>query len=470
LLALGLGLRLYHYLCDPSVWHDEAALILNVLGKSFPQLLGPLFFSEAAPPLFLWLEKTVTLALGPGTYACRLLPCLAGCASLVALVAVAKRTLCSAVAVCLAALLFACSDRLLWHGCEAKPYIVDVLVATSLLATFVWSQAFNPACGLAAFTCLTPVMLWLSYPACFLLGGLGLSLLPAVVRARCPRAWLLYTALLVVLGTSFLLLLMGPIHAQRDGTIVECWQDVFPRWERRWTVPGWMVMRLVEVFRYAWEPTGGLLAPVAGVGAVVLWRQRQRRLVAFLVWPIVLAGAAGLLGQYPFGATRVMAFAAPAAVLLLAAGLPPALAQLRRLGLWAPALLAAITLFPVLQAAYRVCCPWPRADAARAAAFVREHWRPGDIVLGTAWEHSYYFRDWGGDYQLAAHGSEVPPACARLWLLAGGKTTERQGALLRKAGPVGVWRVVEQKTFVRTTVFCLGRAGVSGVSGRGGGR
>ena len=67
-LVVGLGLRLYHYLRDPSMWHDEAALVLNVLQKSFGELLGPLRFAEAAPPLFLWLERAVNLTLGDSTF------------------------------------------------------------------------------------------------------------------------------------------------------------------------------------------------------------------------------------------------------------------------------------------------------------------------------------------------------------------------------------------------------------------
>src|SRR5688572_7392603 len=92
-LALGLGLRCYHYLRNPSVWHDEAALMLNVLDKGYAELLGPLQFSEAAPPLFLWLEKAVSLVLGDGTLALRLVPFLASCASLAGLAWVAKKAL-----------------------------------------------------------------------------------------------------------------------------------------------------------------------------------------------------------------------------------------------------------------------------------------------------------------------------------------------------------------------------------------
>src|SRR5260370_14788958 len=72
LVGLGLGLRLVHYVRDPSVWHDEAALIVNVLGKGFRELLGPLFLNEAGPPLFLWLERAMVLVGGEGTYVLRL--------------------------------------------------------------------------------------------------------------------------------------------------------------------------------------------------------------------------------------------------------------------------------------------------------------------------------------------------------------------------------------------------------------
>ena len=76
---------------DPAVWHDEAAMILNVLAKDFGALLGPLLHYEAAPPLFLWLEKACVLLLGDSTYALRLPSLLASCGSLVVLAWLARR-------------------------------------------------------------------------------------------------------------------------------------------------------------------------------------------------------------------------------------------------------------------------------------------------------------------------------------------------------------------------------------------
>src|SRR5260221_10638968 len=73
----GLALRSYHYLRVPAVWHDETALVVNVLDNDFASLLGPLRWHEAAPPLFLWVERAVVLILGDDLLALRLFPFLA---------------------------------------------------------------------------------------------------------------------------------------------------------------------------------------------------------------------------------------------------------------------------------------------------------------------------------------------------------------------------------------------------------
>src|SRR4051794_12526460 len=118
LLLLGLGLRSYHYLRGRAVWHDEAVVLVNVLDRDFLGLLGPLRFHEAAPPLFLWAVKAAGLLLGDSLLAYRLMPYLAACASLLLLAPVARFFL-PARSVPWALLVFACSEQLSWHACEA---------------------------------------------------------------------------------------------------------------------------------------------------------------------------------------------------------------------------------------------------------------------------------------------------------------------------------------------------------------
>lgn len=419
-VLLGFGLRLYHYLANYPVWHDEAALINNVLGKSPGEYFGPLYYSEAAPPLFLVLEKAAVTVLGSGTFVLRLVPFTASCAAFVGLVFMSRRML-PAGALPWFVLLLATSDRLLWHACEAKPYAVDVLVAVTLLGTFIDTRARSaskwPALACASCSCgkllgyavLSPILIFLSFPAVFLLAALALAWLPEVLRARRVRLTVFYGLFGVVLCGSFLALLLGPIHAQRDEALVDCWHSYFPSWDRPWRVPGALLIRCTEILRYAAEPVGNVLVVAAVMGGAVLWRTGQRRVLAYLLLPLAFTAVAWLVGQYPFGATRVMVFAAPAALLLIAAGLPALFAWLRRQARFAPLALAGPLLFPALQAGYRVLVPWARLDSAQPAAFVLAHRQADEPVLGTLWEHAYYFRDLGSLYRQIEPPPNYPP-------------------------------------------------------------
>ena len=186
LVALGLALRGYHYFREPSMWHDEAAVAVNVLNRGYADLLGPLTFHEAAPPLFLWLEKAVCLALGDGVFALRLPAFLASCLALPLLAWAASRLL-EPRAVPWAVFLFAVSEQLAWHACEAKPYAFDVLAAVFLLALYAATRTTPLGRRLMLFALPAPVLIFLSYPACFLYGGVLAATAPAVWRRRSRR-------------------------------------------------------------------------------------------------------------------------------------------------------------------------------------------------------------------------------------------------------------------------------------------
>ena len=399
-VALGVGLRLYHYLRNPSMWHDEAALVLNVLNKDFLALLGPLTFSEAAPPVFLWMERAVALLLGDSTYALRLIPFLASCAALLLMVPVAQRVL-RPQAAPWALLLLACSDHILWHTCEAKPYAVDVFVATAVLAIFCSTACWPLGWQLALYTLLAPVLIFSVYPGCFLCGGLLVALLPAVWRKRQVKTWFGYGFLVLTVFAAFGLLLAGPIRAQRNPAIVDCWKTTFPCWDQPKTVPGWTLLGLFEVFRYCFEPVGQVLLFLAAAGVVRFWR-RSRTLLALLLVPLLLPLLAAYLHAYPFCGSRVVVYTAPALALLIAEGLPleweaagtSALRNLCRYGAFALALL------PLAWAVYRTVEPWNRADCAGAAQYVLAHRQPGEAVAANHWEYAYYFRHLGPDFSL----------------------------------------------------------------------
>ncbi|HUY35221.1 MAG TPA: hypothetical protein VMV69_20920 [Pirellulales bacterium] len=455
LLALGLALRLYHYLREPSLWHDEAALVINVLHKDFGQLLGPLFFSEAAPPLFLWLERAVVFLLGDGVHALRFVPLAASCLSLLLLAPLARHCLAPA-SVGWAILLFGCSDRLLWHACEAKQYSVEACLSVALLALYFRTAAWPLPRRLALFAFLAPATLWLAYPGCFLYGALLLAFWAEVRKARAPAAWMTYGLLNAAVFCSFALLIAGPMQAQRDQTIVECWQGMrqFPDWRRPASVPLWTLQSTLDLVGYVCKPVGLLLAPLAVVGVVVLWRRGARDVLLLLLAPIGLAYAASCLQSYPYGGMRVMAYAAPAIVLLVAAGVPPSLDWLRARRPIAAVALTALLLIPPARAAYYVARPWPRADCAAAADYVTRARRPSDPVVSNHWEYLYYFRGLGPAHMPLEKCA--PPAEGRVWVVITGATPADRKPCL-EGFQTGDWQTRKRREFERTTVLLVER-------------
>jgi hypothetical protein len=453
LLFVGLALRTYNYLRDPSLWHDEAALILNVLGKGFADLLGPLFFSEAAPPLFLWAERAVVLLLGDSTYALRLLPFLAGCAAVLLFLSVA-RTLLRPEAVPWAVLLFAFNEHLLWHASEAKPYSLDVFAATALLAVWCRTRRWPLERQLFSYAALAPLVVFLVYPGGFLLGALMLALLPALWRERRRLGpWLGYAALVLSTGTAFLLLYLGPVRAQHNAAIENCWVGSFPPWDEAWwAVPAWAVKSTLDALCYCLAPVGNVLAAVLVIGAVGLWRRGERTAVVLLLAPAGLALLASCLGGYPYCGRRILVYLTPAVVLLTAAGLPPSLAWLW--ARWRPAAVAltCLALAPVGTVIRSTASPFGRPAIDVASQGVLAELRAGDAVRGNGWEQDYYFRHLGSEY-LRGDGPTAAPA-GRLWLVVIAGSPEEREATLELMTPPG-WQSVERREYYRTTVVML---------------
>jgi hypothetical protein len=463
LVLLGLAYRSYHYFRCPSVWHDEAAAVVNVLNRDFVDLLGPLSFHEAAPPLFLWIEKAASLALGDGEYALRLPAFLASCTALFLFAWVAARLL-SPRAVPWAVLLFAFSEQLAWHACEAKPYAFDVLAAVGALAVHAGMRDGPVAPRLVAFAGLAPVLIFLSYPASFLFGGVLAANLPAVRRAQRPAAWLAYGFLGATVVGCFGALVLGPVSAQHDVEMTSCWTGFFPNWSRPWGVPAWATFASLDVLRYCFKPLGMTLAPFAVIGAVGWWRNRGRAGLTSAALPVGLALIASFLNRYPFGGARVMVYAAPAIALLTATGAFAAMDWFMRHGprwRWAAGLVVLILALPIWSAVQSVVHPWSRADSAGAAAYIALHRLPSDAVAGNNWTHLYYFRHLGPAFHWLEQRPAVDGSDDRCWIVFTEEVAADQRIVHSLKFVPPRWEIMERREFQFTTVVLAVDSGAS---------
>lgn len=452
LVILGCGLRLFHFLRNPSVWHDEAALIDNVLRLDFTQFWGPLRWNEAAPPLFLALERAIVLTLGDSTLSVRLAPLIAGCLALWLFAGAACRLI-SHRGAALAVLLLVVSDRLIWHSIEAKSYSVDVLINSGLLWALAGTSTWHMTRRLGILIAICPFLMFVSYPACFMCGAAWIALAHGA-RREGRAAFAMLIVLAGVILVSFALLYFGPIHAQRTGPMEECWSGHFPDWSRPWKAPIWTVANTFEVFRYGFMPWGNLLLPVAVAGSAALWRSARQTVTWMAAAPLVLAWLAGLMHGYPYGGSRLEIFAAPGLALLIGSGIEPACEFLRRRSRLAPELLFVPVLASLALTARFAVTPWPRADAAGAADYILAHRLPGDGIAANHWEFLYYFRRCGNDWQLLDHG--FPENKERVWIAFVAPDDSIRNSAIEGLTLSG--RVLQRREFKFTSVVLLDRS------------
>lgn len=370
LLLVGLAWRFVRYALAFPIWGDEAFVAVNFVVRDYAGLFRPLEYGQIVPLLFSWGELAVTQALGFSEYALRLLPFVAGLIALLLFWYFCRRVLPPRPAL-LAVGFLAASYYTVRHGAEVKPYATDLLVAV-LLNVVAWEvyirsrpesgarvmpAADRPAWALntlprgarawpwwLALLVLAAAAPWASYPAVFVLGGVGLLL-----------TWLLVTrkfALPVLTGWVLFALLMGgsaiamvQTYAQPHAaaaarlTQIDMWTQAFPPLAEPWKLPVWLVgIHTGNFFAY---PVGGRAPGSAAtlilfiIGAVYLWRRNRPLLLTLVLTPFVLTFIAAALHKYPYGGSvRTSMYLAPAICLTAGLGLYRVLRWLAPLRHW----------------------------------------------------------------------------------------------------------------------------------------
>lgn len=182
-VVAGCVFRLAQYLADRSYWPDEALLTLNIMNRPARELAGLLDYKQAAPPLFLWVERGLFVAFGGSEYVMRAVPLAASIATLILFALLARRLL-SPAAAGVAVALLAWSDRLIWHASEVKQYSGDVLCATLLFyLAFGMRRPISDIVRFAVISLGAAVLIWFSHPAAIIFGAVSLTMFFRVLRS-----------------------------------------------------------------------------------------------------------------------------------------------------------------------------------------------------------------------------------------------------------------------------------------------
>jgi hypothetical protein len=386
-LAFGVAARLAQYAARTSIWHDEAFVALNVAGKSWAELLGPLDWGEAAPPGFLAVEKAVVALLGSSEYALRLVPLAGGVVGLLAFAGLAASI--SGEAAVWSVMMMAAADKLIVQANEVKHFTLDTLLAIVLVALAVRVRRRPSAAAHVARGAAGALSAWLSFASVLVFAGTTLALAPRALRARGERRAFLAAVAIAVASWS---LLVAPVAAQRTAVVTEFWSDAFPDVRSAATLVAWMIRALLGFFNYFWQPLGAAVVVLAALGAAAIRSRGQGFELACLWLPAGIALAASFVAGWPFGGNQHAVFAAPAVLLSAGEGLALASRRLGRFDRRLGAAAAIAFLSPgIAPAAWHLVSPRTRHEVRPIIEFVEQHRRADDLrLISCVAEYQFY--------------------------------------------------------------------------------
>ena len=132
LIGLGILLPSIQYFFNRSLWVDEASLALNILNAGILALLKPLESGQAAPIIFLLLEKFFSILIPNSDYGIKIVPLFSYFASLFFFYKILKQIFNNTYTIIFALSLFVFNAALIYYSSEVKQYICDVFVITSI--------------------------------------------------------------------------------------------------------------------------------------------------------------------------------------------------------------------------------------------------------------------------------------------------------------------------------------------------
>lgn len=436
LIVFGVVVRLVQFLANRSLWLDEAALASSIVTRSYLGLLQLLDHHQVAPVGFLMVERFFVQMFGNSEYALRLFPLLAGIFSLLLFLYVGKRIL-SPKAVPIAMLLFATGQYLIYYSSEVKPYSCDVAVALLLFSTtfYVMSNSLS-VLRLVLFGLLGAISIWFSYPAVFVLAGIGICL---TVLHLSRREWAKFGYLSVVFSLWAFSFLLCYIYIIRNYTVgpglLDFWKDtLMPLPPSSFSEIKW----LAETFHQTFVNPGGFRIKVSlivmicfVVGCVSIFKTQKGKL-CLLLSPILFNLLASGLRAYPFG-DRVILYIVPTLLIGVAEGVE----QIRkRLWISTPAIgivvVALVIFYPALTAGKLLFKPFAREEIKPLLSYLQDHRQQEDVLYvycGASKAFKYYASIYGLDKtnyiigkredNLAGYTSQLDKlrACRRVWAI-----------------------------------------------------
>ncbi len=405
IISFGICVRLIQYISNRSLWADEATLALNIVNRSYSQLLQPLDYGQGAPIGFLMVEKLAVQVFGDNEYALRLFPLVSGIFALFLFYQLTKIYL-QKWAIPIALVLFVSLPKLIYYSTELKQYSSDVTTAL-ILCLLLIQIGENKIGNLQIFTLsiVGSMAIWFSHPSILILAGLGISYFIIGIKNGLKKNIFKTGFIYLSWFISFAIFYYISLNNLSSNTeLLKSWQNAFPS-------SIFNIIWLFDAFgKFFYDPLGflgktdGLAIIIFVIGCISLFI-RRKEILFVLISPVFATFLATYLHKYPFRG-RLVLFLTPLIILIIAEGayyiLKKSRSKLRLI--LSTTLLLFLIIPPLYNASNLIVMPQLKEEIKPVISYIKERQQPGDILYiyqRGKYQFKYYAKKYGyqeGDY------------------------------------------------------------------------
>ncbi|MBC8413831.1 MAG: glycosyltransferase family 39 protein [Nitrospira sp.] len=399
-------MRLTRYIFNPALWFDESVLAVDIITRSFPQLIQPSQIYNVSLPLgFAAIEKLIIQFLGYSEYAFRLFPLLTAVASLILFYVMAKKIM-SPGAVLMGLALFVFSDQLVHFATEFKPYASDGMFTILIYMAVLHVQSENfSSKSLFLLASIGIVAPWFSNPSVFVLAGAGSGILLSLLAKRkwdkAKKVFIVGTIWLINFGLYFQLYLKKLTSNDIKGVWTNDLGFFMPFPPSSLPDIKWFFESFFGMFH---KPLGLTLLGIGVflfmLGIASMLRNRKENLI-ILTAPIVIAVLASAFQKYVIY-ERMLIFYAPFMIILISEGFSYLQEKTRGDLTIATVLTCLLFIHPMYMMVNRLANPPIRQNVKPLLQHIKQNWQQGDIIY-IYYKSEYQFEYYAKHYPDAAY-------------------------------------------------------------------
>lgn len=370
----GAIIALANFINNKSLWLDEAMLALNIVSKSYMELLEPLDMYQIAPIGFLYIEKTMINLLGNHDWVLRIFPFLSFILSIPLFFVLNKKLFESERVALLSCAVFSLSLTLIMYSSEVKQYSSDVLLAILIVVSALNYHSKKSSTSLILYTIVGVFSICLSNISIIILFTVGLySLYTNFVEDK-NRQFSVFIAIFFWL-VSFITYYFNFIHNHPSNEeMIKYWGQYFmPQNIFSLEFHKFLFYAAKEIFGEVLTFKRFWIIPLvlAFVGIASLIRRKQIKNLYLIVFPLLLHLVLSSFQFYPFAKSFIL-YLIPFLIIMFTLGFVQVYKYLNENLIKIPAL---ALLIPVLVHFYPIIVKVPieREEIKKSMAYLDQN-------------------------------------------------------------------------------------------------